>query len=416
LTATGSSTFTPQAANGNLWGCFAQNNFCAGSEPRLLRTGDGYTRQTADAYGVFANGTWHISDRVDLTLGLRWSHDEKDFLSTAYASDNFVPQDGVSTSIQDSDSWSEVDRRATLDFRITDDVMMYLTHSKAFRSGSFSVPAALAPTAERPYHLRPPPAPVPPERLINNEIGFRTEWLDSRLRFNATYFDMDFTNRQGASAVPDPNAPTGFVIQLVNQGDVTLDGVELEASFAVTDRFTLDASAGWVDYEMENPCINNGFFLFPPPIDRSVTWGGRYVVPTQGGGNIAIGLSYARVGPQETHSGGMTPAQASTAGCPPGPGGAPVPTWFQDSRYRLDGYGLLNGLVRYTSNDGKWTATLYGNNLTDETYANNAQSFGRGYWAAGGPPLGINSVMRGAVAEYRGRPREYGLTLQYNFF
>src|SRR5690606_13537410 len=124
-----------------------------------------------------------------------------------------------------------------------------------------------------------------------------------------------------------------------------------------------------------------------------------------------IGLSYSRIGPQETHSGGMTEEQAAALNCP-----SATPTWFRDSRYRLDGYALLNAVVRYTSRDGRWTASLYGNNLTDEIYANNAQSFGRGYWTAGGPTIGINSVMRGAVAEYRGRPREFGITLQYNFY
>jgi outer membrane receptor protein involved in Fe transport len=222
---------------------------------------------------------------------------------------------------------------------------------------------------------------------------------------------MDFTNRQGASAVPDVTSPVGFTIQTVNQGDVVLEGMELEAELAVTDRFTLDASAGWVDYEMENPCINNGLHLFPPPVDRSVTAGGRYNLPLEGGGNLIMALSFARVGPQETHPGGLTAEQNAAFGCP-----SSVPTWFGDSRYRLDGYGLLNATVRYTSNDGKWMASLYGNNLTDETYGNNAQSFGRGFWAAGGPPIGINSVMRSAVAEYRGRPREVGLTFQYGFF
>ncbi len=423
LTAFGSSTFSPAnggSPNGNQWGCPAGDPFCA--EPRLRVSGDTELRQRAEAYGVFANATWHATDRLNVTLGLRYSHDEKDFVSTEYASDLFIPQDGVSTTVSGNDSWSEVDRRVTIDYRITDDVMAYVTHSKAFRAGSFSVPAAACTVSGPPgapcptYHARPPVAAVPPERLVNHELGFRTEWLDGRVRFNATYFDMDFTNRQGASAVADESAPTGFIIQLVNQGDVDLDGVELEASFAVTDRLVIDAAAGWVDYKMEDPCVNNGFFLFPPPIERSVTWGGRYVLPVAGGGNVSIGLNYARVGAQETHSGGMTMEQAEALACPPGPNGAaPVPTWFRDSRYRLDGYGLLNAAVRYTSRDGRWMASLYGNNLTDEVYANNAQSFGRGYWTAGGPPVGLNSVMRSAVAEYRGRPREYGLTLQYNF-
>jgi hypothetical protein len=60
---------------------------------------------------------------------------------------------------------------------------------------------------------------------------------------------------------------------------------------------------------------------------------------------------------------------------------------------------------------------LFANNLTDEVYANNAQSFGRGFWTAGGPPgaLGLSAPPRSAIADYRGRPREYGLTFQYNF-
>jgi iron complex outermembrane receptor protein len=362
-----------------------------------------------------------MTERLNLTLGLRYSDDEKDFLNTAFASDNFVPQDGVSTTVSDQDSWQETDWRSTIDFSLTDDVMLYLTASKAFRSGSFSVPgpvcAITPPPAPGPpppcltYQVRPPPAPVPPESLTNREFGMRSEWIDGRLRFNATYFDMDFTDRQGASAVVDLTAPTGFTIQLVNQGDVKLDGVELDAMFAVTDRFTLDASAGWVDYVMENPCINNGLFLFPPPIDREVNFGGRYEIPTGNGGNFSIGLNYSKVGPQETHSGGLSAALNAALGCP-----TATPTFFEDSRYRLDGYDLLNGLVRYTSSDGKWSASLYGNNLTDETYANNAQSFGRGFWTTGGPPIGINAVPRGAVAEFRGRPREYGLTFQYNFF
>ena len=74
--------------------------------------------------------------------------------------------------------------------------------------------------------------------------------------------------------------------------------------------------------------------------------------------------------------------------------------------------------VRYTSSEGKWTGTLFANNITDEVYANNAQSFGRGFWTAGGPPcaVGLSAPPRSALADYRGRPREYGVTFQYNFF
>ena len=409
----GSSTFNPQSANGNLWGCYASNDFCASGPPGLQTTGDSRTEQDSTAYGAFVSSTIHMTDLLNLTLGARYSRDEKDLSQTTFASDNFIAEDGVSSTFSDTESWSDVDWRATLDIRATDDVMIYVTGSKAFRAGSFNT-STLAPNATRPFHIVTI-APVPPEELENRELGLRSEWLNGRLRFNATYYDMDFTNRQGASAVADANAPVGFTIQLVNQGDVELWGTEVEAQFAVTDNFTLDASAGWADYEMENPCINNGLFIFPPPMDRSFTLGGQYNVPMQSG-NVTIALSYAKTGPQETHPGGLTAEQAAAFNCPAGPGGPPVATWFRDSRFRLPSFDLLNAVVRYTSDSGRWSASLYGNNLTDEVYANNAQSFGRGFWTSGGPALGINSVMRGAWAEYRGRPREYGLTFQYNFY
>src|SRR5690606_5562774 len=112
-------------------------------------------------------------------------------------------------------------------------------------------------------------APVPPERLRNNEIGIRSAWFNGRLRVNATYFDMDFTNRQGASAVVDANAPTGFVIQLVNQRNVEIWGTEIEVLLALTDRLTLEGATGRTAYRMGDGCIKNGSYLFPPPMDYS---------------------------------------------------------------------------------------------------------------------------------------------------
>jgi hypothetical protein len=44
------------------------------------------------------------------------------------------------------------------------------------------------------------------------------------------------------------------------------------------------------------------------------------------------------------------------------------------------------------------------------------QLSGRGFWTTGGGLVGINNVHRNAISEFRGRPREYGVTFQYNFF
>jgi iron complex outermembrane receptor protein len=417
--AIGSSVFsatspTGGTAFGDRWGCAGSGTtppLCSAGESRLRRTADTYGKTDTESLGAFISANWHMTDRLGLTLGLRGIYEERDVLSIAYASDNFVPQNGVEDALTGNNDWSETDWRATLDFRVTDDLMLYFTSSKAFRAGTFASQGSSAPTAQRPWTLRAPMNEVPPERLNNREIGMRSEWIDSRLRFNATAFDMTLTDRQGATAVPDATSSTGFTIQVLSQGDVDLDGVEIEASFAVTDRFTLDASAGWIDYVMENPCINNGLFLIPSPIERSWNLGTRYDLGLSNGASWSIGFDYSYDGAQETHPGGLTPEQNTALGCP-----TTGALNFQDSRYRLDGYGLLDATVRYAPANAKWALTLYGANLTDEHYGNNAQAFGRGYWTAGGPLVGINNVSRNAIAEFRGRPREYGLTFQYNFY
>jgi len=168
LNAIGSSTFnatTGGSANGNLWGCSDSLGIpCAGAVRRLRRTGDGMTSQTATAYGLFVNSTIHLGKVVSLTTGLRESLDEKNFSSTLFASDNFIPQNGVSTTVSSSDDWRATDWRGTLEFQANEDFMVYVTSSKAFRSGTFTTPAALATNATRPYNLRPPPSEHSPRR------------------------------------------------------------------------------------------------------------------------------------------------------------------------------------------------------------------------------------------------------------
>jgi iron complex outermembrane receptor protein len=75
----------------------------------------------------------------------------------------------------------------------------------------------------------------------------------------------------------------------------------------------------------------------------------------------------------------------------------------------------VNARVRFTSAGGNWNLTVFGNNLTDEVYGNFATRFGGAFWDT---PVGVGPVAapeRSALGITRGRPREYGVTFQYNF-
>ena len=411
LQATGTSIFgapglpfftpTNQNPNGNGW---------TGG----LRTGDTATTQKSDSWGLFVNGTWHATEAFNITAGARFAYDEKDYEQTEYASDNFTPAPGTSaTTVNSSDDWSEVDWRGTVDYHITDDLMVYGTISKAYRAGSFSY--AIADNIPGPEQSGDFIKPIPPEKVINKEVGFRSELFDSRLRFNLTYFEMEYSDRQNPTAVSDPNSPVGFTIQLANQGKIDFEGVELDTQLVVSDNFSLNASAGWIDSKVNDVCVNNGIYLFPSPAERSYQVGGIWDFDMNNNGGLQLSVNYAYTGSQQTHPGGVeAPTGAGSSGCGGGPFGVPVAEWFLDSRYELPGYGLLNARLSYTSPDDLWEVALFGNNLNDKQYGNFASRFGGGYWEGGPPaPVNLKAPLRSALGVTRGRPLSWGLTFKY---
>jgi len=394
----GTSVYATQQANGN-------------GDAGIFRTGDTYLVQDSTSYGLFANATLQITDRFALTPGVRFAWDEKKVTQTEFASDDFTPAPGTTgTTVFAKDDWNETDWRLTADFDVTDGIMVYATASKAFRAGAYSYAIADQLTGEaQTAALAASPPFVPPESVENAEIGVRTELIDGRLRLNFTYYDMTYGDRQAPIQQPDPNSPTGFRIALTNAGDVEIDGIELDGQLAVTDALALDFAAGIVDSRVLDPCANNGDFLFPGPVEESYTLGLRWAKSLRNGADFGWSLSYAHIGEQQTHPGGTHDALAKC--------GAPAPGWFLDSRYELPSYSLVNARVRYGSPDGRWSLTLFANNLTDETYGTYATRFGGGFWDFVNPTAagGIGIPERSALGLTMGRPREVGVAFRYSF-
>jgi iron complex outermembrane receptor protein len=370
----------------------------------LFRVADTFTRQISDSIGLFASATWHITDQLNLTGGLRQAWDEKDYLQTRFPATDFTPAPGTtSTTVETDADFSALDYRATLDYQFTDDVMAYATISKAYKAGSFSYTivswtAANQATGEAQSALI---EPIPNEKVINYEAGMRMELFGGRVRLNPTVFHMDYTNRQAATQVtcgtgslagiPPGSAqcPVGFLIQVTNQGDVRLQGVEVDGLVAITDNFVLDGAFAVTDSKLKNAPAGT-INLFPdvpsPTFNVGATWS---LFPSFG--EVTINGNYAYVGEQATH-----------------------PSEGTDSSYTLPSYGLFNARVQVKLDSAPVTITGFVNNLFDNTYATYAQRFGGGFWDS---PAGTGPAAppRSALSVVRGRPREVGLSLQYDF-
>ncbi len=138
-----------------------------------------------------------------------------------------------------SSSWTAP--RLTLNFKPSEDSLIYVSGAKGVKPAGFLNVGVVTNANDAKYA---------PETLINYEIGAKTAWLDNRVRLNAAYFHMIYQDRITSLLIPDPNNPanpqgTRSVVQ--NIGEAKVDGLELELSARLSDRFTLNAAYTYLD-------------------------------------------------------------------------------------------------------------------------------------------------------------------------
>jgi iron complex outermembrane recepter protein len=384
--------------------------------------------QTANSFGWFSSLTWHVTDKFNLTGGVRLAYDKKEIEATRRPGTpvDFVTVPGTdATTVKAHDSWKDVDWRGTLDYHVTDDVMVYGTVSRAHRAGAFPGFTFISCTAATPggplvpgsqtcptgdqqselYHA------IPPEQVTNIEAGFRTTFFNQRLRINPTGYYMDWRDRQTTvrlACTVSADCPTGSNVFLRSTGDIDLYGVELDVQYVLLDGLTLDGGFGSTSYNIHDVVGNGGPNLFPP--QASPTWnaGATYSLRNTSVGSFTFNANYSYTSSQESYPESTDPALLS------------------DGSYKMPDYDMVNARLQWTSKGRQSMVTLYANNLLDKTYENFATKFGGGFWdgfntqtgirpGVGSAAAGVGAPLRNMVSVTRSRPREIGVTYQYNF-
>lgn len=184
------------------------------------------TNQTTESWALFFEGDYDLSDRLTFTLGGRFTEDRK---STA--------QTGVVNAAA-NDSWDQFTPKVGLKYRINDDAMVYATYSQGYRSGGFNGRVDSVEVATTPYDA---------ETIDNYEIGFKTEWLDNRLRLNVTAFYMDYKDKQEELQFPSATSGTGQVTLNTNASTATIKGLEADLLWYPVEGLSIRANLGILD-------------------------------------------------------------------------------------------------------------------------------------------------------------------------
>lgn len=204
--------------------------------------------QDSKSYAGFAQATVEVLPRTRLTLGGRYTEDERDVVGHTELPTGPLP------AVSQSADFNKFTWRAALNYAFTDDIMAYVSQSTGYKAGLFNMTNVAGDA-------------VKPESVDATEVGIKSMLLDRRLQLNASAFYYDYEDIQAEVVRSD----AGGVLQLINAATARVRGVDVEMVAAPTDSLTLNAGVSYLDAKYRD---------FPEAVDY---------VPNPAGGRLEVG-------------------------------------------------------------------------------------------------------------------------------
>ncbi|HMO76072.1 MAG TPA: TonB-dependent receptor [Sphingopyxis sp.] len=363
-----------------------------------------------DSMGAYGQATFHISDQLSFTGGLRYSVDDKGITSL---NNNFNTLTSTTTcslftappivgpelvavpqcAVRRRDDFSGWSYTAGFEYKPTDDLLLYIKTGKGFRSGG--------------QNLRAPSAvfliPFAPEIAYSHELGFKGEFFDRRLRFNAAAYQTDINNIQRSTLIAQPGAAQGASATVLgNAGKARFRGFEVETVAALTDGLRLSAFLAHVDSKYINYSDLSGDRSFEK-FDSVVPWQwGAALDYTHDFGDVRLKLhaDYSHFSKSPTAPYFFAQNAATV---PPGSTAVPGAVNTQNpaivTALTRDAQDLFGARASVSFADDAYELAVFVRNITnDRTFVNNLLVAPVGY-----------------ISSTRNEPRTFGVTGTFRF-
>ena len=314
-------------------------------------------------YAGFGQLAFTLVDGLKLTAGFRQNYEKKRFnrqFTHLEGGDVFIPYEVLSKD------WSSFTPKFGVDWKATDDILLYASYAEGFKSGGWN---------PRPTSGASGVTPFEPEVIETYEIGAKTEWFDGGVTLNLAGFRSIYSDIQLQTLTTVGGA---LVVETQNSGRSRIYGAELELAARPVSEASIQIAAGYLtnEYTRLNAGTDVGLDDKLPDAPRwSVSAGAEYEFMLPGIGEMTprIDASYRST----TYKDGIN-----------------SPFITQPS------YWLANARLSYVPEwaDG-FELQLYGTNLFDEEYIT----------------YGQDVTVQGYVLAAYGRPREWGITAKYEF-
>jgi iron complex outermembrane receptor protein len=225
-----------------------------------------------------------------------------------------------------------------------------------------------------------------PETNTNIELGFKADLLDNTLRLNAAAYLTKYENLQRA-VVANYTSADGSGQQetvTVNTGTSEIKGIDLEATWVPTDNLRIGASINWLDHKYGKGSVLPDLRGTGAPVDLT-----QFDVPFSPELKYGLNMAYdmpLSSGSRVTLQGDLNYQDVAETDV------------FNGQNTQMEKRTLVGLSTTWHAPDDRWSATLYGANLTDETYR-----------VAALPVAGLWNFTN------YGPPRSFGVTLNFKF-
>ncbi|GAB3282413.1 TonB-dependent receptor [Parahaliea aestuarii] len=346
-----------------------------------------------ESYAAFGDATWHVSNNLNLTAGLRYSYDAKSYRREDTGNDTFNGGGILFPNLDQladpdmqavHDNWSNISGRVAVDYHLTDDTMLYASVSQGYKSGGFNTTLTVESTDAGFITPAYASEPFDEETNINYEIGLKSKLLDGRLRLDSSIFQYIYKDLQ--ILMGDSSSP---VSRTINASEVTGRGWETDLTFLATERLSLNLNLSLLNAEYSDDVYDaQGTKRVAKGTERpwapevSALIGINYEVPLADIGSLRTNLNYSYTDDHYQRSPSLVES-------------------LPDSANRQEAYSILNGRISFYTPAENWEVAVWGKNLLDERY----RSF------INGSALSLGGVLQAVIAE----PRTFGIEASYHY-
>lgn len=370
--------------------------------------------QEKENLSAYADFTYSLTDRFDISLGARYTEDKSvadvtrelwfgagsgSFDAANTTSVGPIPLTGY-TNVERKDN--EFTPRVALSYAVTPDTNVYASYSAGFKAGGFD------PRANESADLGISRLGFAPETVDSYEIGVKGSLLENRLTYALAGFMADYKDQQITvqTAIYNPalpgaaGTPNDFASTVLNAGKSEYKGVEFEGALQLSDSFTLNAVIGYIDAEITEVIdaqLGNIANLYVPQNTPEFTtrFGFAYEHDLDNSGSLLFTGSANYRDEYFLFNAENNGFAAGTNASFPAGGPALDP----------DAYTLFDLGVTWRSESGRWDFGVYGRNLTDERARVAAYNF------ADPAPLGLDS----AYSAFYNAPRTVTATIGFTY-